>query len=162
MKTIVVAYDKNYGIGAHDDLLWMQDLPADLRHFKNTTMNGAMIMGRTTYTSIGRPLPGRQTIVMSRTSESIEGVTVVTSLDEAYAAVEPGRETYIIGGGQIYALAISTVDRIIATEVAAEFPEATVFFPPIDTSVWQEISREHHDADEKNLYAYDFVTYARR
>lgn len=92
----------------------------------------------------------------------IEGATTVTSLDKAYAAVEPERETYVIGGGQIYEAALSDMDQIIATEVDASFPQATVFFPAIDKNTWQEVSREHHDADERNKYSFDFVVYTRR
>ena len=161
MKSIVVAYDKNYGIGAHNDLLWQRNLPADLRHFKEITTGHAIIMGRKTYESINRPLPNRQNIVLSRDDEVIEGVEVVHSLDEAYAAVEPGKEAFVIGGGQIFSLAFDTIDRIYATEVEATFDQADVFFPAIDLSVWKETAREHHEADERNLYAYDFVTYDR-
>lgn len=162
MKTIVVAYDKNHGIGAVNDLLWHRDLPADLAHFKDVTMGGAMIMGSKTYASIGRPLPGRQSIVLSREPKVIDGVTVVDSLQAAYDAVDSDRETYIIGGGQIYALAIDSVDIIEATEVDASFPNADTFFPEIDLNVWREINRVHHSKDERNLYDFDFVTYARR
>lgn len=162
MKSIVVAYDKNYGIGAQNDLLWLRDLPADLKHFRQTTMGGAIIMGRKTFDSIGVPLPGRQNIIVSRSPMIIEGATTVTSLDKAYAAVEPERETYVIGGGQIYEAALSDMDQIIATEVDASFPQATVFFPAIDKNTWQEVSREHHDADERNKYSFDFVVYTRR
>ena len=161
MKSIVVAYDKKYGIGVANDLLWLRDLPADLRHFKQTTMGGAIIMGRKTFDSIGIPLPGRQNIVISRSTMIIEGATAVTSLDEAYRAVEPDREIYIIGGGQIYEAALPTVDRVVATEVDAEFPQATVFFPALDRAIWHEVSREHHDADERNKYPFDFVVYDR-
>jgi dihydrofolate reductase len=161
MKTIVVAYDKKYGIGAENDLLWLRDLPADLKHFKDTTMGGAIIMGRKTYSAIGRPLPGRQSIVISREAEIIEGVDVVHSMEEAYAKVEPGRGTYVIGGGRIYQLALPTIDTILATEVDAEFPQATVFFPVIDKTMWRETARQHFDADEQNRYAFDFVTYER-
>lgn len=163
MKTIVVAYDKNRGIGAANDLLWQRDLPDDLKHFKEVTMGGAIIMGRKTFESIGRPLPGRQNIVISRDgSLPINGAAVATSLDAAYAMVEPDREIYVIGGGQIYALAIDTVDRIFATEVDASFDAADVFFPAIDMNAWQETERVHHRADERNRYAFDFVTYVRR
>lgn len=160
MKSIIVAYDKNRGIGAHNDLLWQRDLPADLKRFKELTTDNAIIMGSKTFASIGRPLPGRQNIVISRQALAIDGVTVVSSLDAAYDAVEPGREAFVIGGGQIYALALPTANRIIATEVDAEFPEAEIFFPPIDES-WRETAREHHEADERNKYAFDFVTYIR-
>lgn len=162
MKTIVVAYDKKRGIGAENDLLWHRDLPTDQRHFKEVTSGGALIMGRKTYESIGRPLPGRQSIVISRNDESIPGVTVVHSLEDAYAAVEDGRGVFIAGGGQIYTLALDTVDCIVATEVDAVFNQADIFFPSIDMSVWKEDRREHHEKDEANLYDFDFVTYVRR
>lgn len=163
MKTIVVAYDKNYGIGAKNELLWQRDLPDDLKHFREVTTGGAIIMGRNTFESIGRALPNRQNIVITRGAhEPVDGVEFVDSLDTAYAAVKPGRETYVIGGGQIYMLAIDTIDQIIATEVEATFDGADIFFPAIDKTVWQEKDRVHHDADERNLYNYDFVTYVRR
>lgn len=161
MKSMLVAYDKNYGIGADNDLLWQRDLPADLKHFKELTTGNAIIMGRKTYDSIGRPLPNRQNIVISRSLDVIEGVQVVDSLQAAYDAVETGKETFVIGGGQIYALAMDTVDQILATEVDAVFEQADIFFPAIDRRVWQEINRTHHEADERNLYKYDFVTYKR-
>lgn len=162
MKSILVAYDKNLGVGANNDLLWQRDLPADLQRFKDLTTGNAIIMGRKTFESIGRPLPNRQNIVISRTSDPIEGVTLVDSLSAAYDAVEADRETFVIGGGQIYALAMDSVDRIFATEVDAVFDNADIFFPAIDKTLWQETNRAHHDADERNLYSYDFVTYERR
>ncbi len=162
MKSILVAYDKEYGIGAANDLLWVRDLPADLKHFRELTTGNAIIMGRKTYDSIGRALPERQNIVISREVAQIEGVTVVTSLENAYGAVEPGKEAFVIGGGQIYRLALDTVDRIYATEVGATFPQADVFFPAFDKAQWTETSREHHDADERNKYPFDFVVYDRR
>lgn len=162
MKSILVAYDKNFGIGADNDLLWQRDLPADLKRFKELTTGNAIIMGRKTYDAIGRVLPNRQNIVISREVAQIEGVTVVSSLEDAYAAVEPGKEPFVIGGGQIYRLALDTVDRIYATEVDATFPQADVFFPVFAKTEWTETAREHHDADERNKYAFDFVTYDRR
>jgi len=162
MKTIIVAYDKKYGIGAKNDLLWQRDLPTDMAHFKEATTGGAVIMGMHTYTSMGRPLPGRQNIVISRSAESIPGVIVVNSLEAAYAAVEADRETYVIGGGQIYALALDSVDAINATEVDAVFEQADTFFTPIDLSIWNEVSREHHKKNNKDHYDFDFVNYVRR
>ena len=161
MKTIIVAYDKHYGIGANNGLLWMSDLPADMKHFKDLTTGNAIIMGLNTFKSIGRPLPNRQNIVLNFRNEPIEGVLVVDGLQTAYNSVEPGRETFVIGGGKIYALAIDSVDRIIATEVDAIFNEATIFFPEIDPKIWREVSREKHFADDKNKYNYDFVIYER-
>jgi dihydrofolate reductase len=120
-------------------------------------------MGWKTYQSIGRVLPNRQNIAMSRSApDAVEGLTIASSLEEAYAAVEPGRETFIIGGGQVYAQALPTADRILATEVDATFNEATVFFPELDMNIWKETKREHHEADERNKYSYDFVTYERQ
>jgi dihydrofolate reductase len=163
MKSILVAYDKQYGIGADSDLPWQRDMPADLKRFKELTTGNAIIMGRKTYESIGRPLPNRQNIVMSRSShQAIDGVTMVSGLESAYEAVEPGREAFVIGGGTVYAQALSTVDRIFATEVDATFPQVTVFFPKINTNVWKETERAHYDADERNKYSYDFVIYERR
>jgi dihydrofolate reductase len=162
MKSIIVAYDRHYGIGANNDLLWQRNLPADLKHFKEVTMSSAIIMGFNTYKSIDRPLPGRQNIVIDHENKPITGIDVVDSLQAAYSTVEPGRETFIIGGGQVYASSIDTVDRILVTEVDAVFDNATIFFPVIDSSKWREISREKHLADEQNLYNYDFVTYVRR
>jgi dihydrofolate reductase len=163
MISILVAYDHKNGIGADNDLLWQRDMPADLRRFKELTTGNAVIMGWKTYESIGRPLPNRQNIVMSRSArDTAEGVEIVGSLEEAYAAVEPGRETFVIGGGQVYAQALDSADRVLATEVDAVFDEATVFFPVLDMTIWKEAAREHHDADERNKYPYDYVTYERK
>lgn len=160
MKSIIVAYDKNRGIGAANDLLWTRDLPADLRHFKEVTTGHTIIMGRKTYESLGRPLPNRHNIVISRDMEPTSGITVVRNLEEAYAAAT-SPDVFVIGGGQIYQLAIDGVDRILATEVDAIF-KADVFFPAVNPAVWIEIGREHHEKDDLNKYNYDFVVYERR
>ena len=162
MKTIIVAYDKHFGIGADNDLLWQRNLPADLKHFKENTIGNAIIMGLNTYNSIGRLLPGRQTIVLNRQKQPIDGVTVVDSLGAAFDAVESSRETFIVGGGQVFTSTIDIVDKIMATEVDALFENATIFFPVVNKTIWREISREKHLADNNNLYNYDFVTYIRR
>ncbi len=159
MKTIIVAYDEQFGIGANNNLLW--SLPADLKHFKNVTDGQAIIMGSNTYYSIGRPLLNRQNIVISRENKIINGVTVVNSLQAAYDIVESGRETFVIGGGQIYALAFDTVDRILATELHYTFKDATIFFPKVLRNIWRETNRIKNIADERNPYSYDFVTYQR-
>lgn len=160
MKSIVVAFDKNYGIGANGDLLWQRDLPADLRHFKDLTMGGTLIMGRKTFESIGRALPGRQNIVISRQNPTgVEGVITAHSPEVAYALAQ--FPIFIIGGGEIYKQTIDDADRIYATEIDASFPQATVFFPAIDPKLWHETMREHHDTDGRNKYTYDFVTYER-
>jgi len=160
MKSIIVAYDKNFGIGAANDLLWARDLPADLAHFKKLTMGSTIIMGYNTYLSIGKALPGRQNVVINWEYEDIDGFDVVTSLDEAYRVSE-NDNIFVIGGGSIYKLAIDTVDTLYATEVQASFEKADVFFPKVDKDVWREVSREEHLADESNKYDFDFVVFER-
>jgi dihydrofolate reductase len=161
MINAVVAYDKNYGIGANNVIPWGRTLSTDMRHFKLLTYGQTIIMGQKTLEFMKGPLPDRQNIVLSRELEAIEGATVARSLQAAYDMVEPGREIWVIGGGQIFKLAMDSIDRIYATEVDAIFPEADVFFPKIDPAKWHELEREHHEADERNKYAFDFVTYER-
>lgn len=161
MKSIVVAYDKKFGIGANNDLLWQRDLPADLLNFKNITNGYPIIMGRKTFESIGKPLSGRRNIIISRDYRA-DGIEVVDSLQAAYDTTSSDENVFIIGGAQIFDLSMDSVDRIYATEVDATFDQATVFFPVINKNVWKEISRIKHSADNKNLYNYDFVVYERR
>ena len=161
MINAVVAYDKNYGMGAHNDIPWGRALKTDMRHFKLLTYGQAVIMGKKTLESMRGALPGRQNIVLSREPETIKDAVVVHNLEDAYKAVEPGREIWVIGGGQIFKLAFDTIDRIYATEVDTIIPDCDVFFPEIKKSEWREIEREHHEADERNKYAFDFITYER-
>ena len=157
---MVVAYDRSRGIGAENDLLWQRDLPADLKHFRRLTIGKSIIMGRKTFESIGsKPLPDRQNIVLSRTPTGAEKVITAGSLQAAYAMAQ--YPIVVIGGESVFREALSNVDTIYATEVDADFPQATVFFPEIDMNEWREASREHHKADEKNKYAFDFVEYQR-
>ena len=158
MKYIIVAYDRNRAIGVSNTLPWAGKMKTDMARFKQLTTGNAIIMGRKTFESIGRALPGRQNIVLSSKAIDVADVQVVDNLDKAYAAVQPGAETYVIGGGQIYALARDTVDEILATEIDAAIEGADAFFPVLGPE-WRETSREHHDADENNAYAFDFVTY---
>jgi len=155
----VVAMDKNNGIGADNDLLWQRDLPADLAHFKELTTGKTIVMGRKTFESIGRALPNRQNIVVSRQPLHYEDVTHASSLDEAYALAS--HDICVIGGGQIYTQALEDMDVLYVTDVDAEFTQASVFFPEINEQQWHETSREHHDADERNKYSFDFVVYER-
>lgn len=155
---MVVAYDRSRGIGAENDLLWQRDLPADLKHFRRLTIGKSIIMGRKTFESIGsKPLPDRQNIVLSRTPTGAEKVITAGSLQAAYAMAQ--YPIVIIGGESVFREALPDTDTIYATEVDAEFPHATVFFTKIVADDWQETSREHHEADEKNKYAFDFVEY---
>lgn len=156
-----MAYDRERGIGANNDLLWQRDLPADLRHFKETTMGGAIIMGRLTFDSLGRkPLPGRDNIVISNSLEQGESFKVAKSLGEALAMTS--LRAYVIGGGSIYEQSIDVADEVIATEVHHHFPQATVFFPELPADEWHETARQQNFADDKNKYDYDFVTYSRK
>lgn len=160
MKYIIVAYDRNRAIGTNNTLPWAGKMKADMAQFKQLTTGNAVIMGRKTFESIGRALPNRQNIVLSSKDIDVPEVHVVDNLDEAYAAVRPDVETYVIGGGQIYALAHDTVDEILATEIDTAIDGADALFPVLGPE-WREISREHHEADENNIYAFDFVSYRR-
>lgn len=160
MKYIIVAYDKNRAIGADNAVPWLGKMKADMMHVRELTGGNAIIMGRKTFDSIGRALPNRQNIVISSRDIDVPGVMRVASLDEAYAAVEPRRDAYIFGGSQIYQLALDTVDEVRATEIDTIVEGADAFFPELGPE-WRETSREHHDIDDDNIYAYDFVTYRR-
>jgi len=156
--TMVVAIDAQRGIGVDNQLPW--HLPEDLAHFKRVTLGRPIIMGRKTFDSIGRPLPGRQNIVITRNADwRHEGVDTAASLDAAIAMVQ-GDEASIIGGAQIFTAALDVAARMIVTEIAHRFPCDT-FFPPIDPAVWVETAREEHHA-EKAGYSYAFVTYERK
>jgi len=159
MKSIIVAVDKNNGIGAKNDLLWMRDLPDDLAYFKRMTTGSSVIMGRNTYNSMGRPLPNRENIVVSHRPVGDERVLTASSLESAYALAR--YPIFVMGGGRIYADAIDDMDRLYVTHVDADFPQATVYFPVIDTAKWKEVSRDHHSSDERNKYDFDFVVYDR-
>ncbi|MEY3678833.1 MAG: hypothetical protein RI924_974 [Bacteroidota bacterium] len=157
---IVVAVDENWGIGKDNQLLWR--LPADLKHFKNITSGHPVVMGRKTYESIGRALPNRRNVVISRqTSLQIEGVEVVHSLEEALALLAQEAVVFIIGGAQIYRESVQKVDKIHLTKVHHLF-NADAFFPALDPQVWEETNRETHQPDEKNAFSYTFSTYSKR
>lgn len=160
MKQIVVAMDKNRAIGMDGDLPWGRGLKDDLAQFKKLTVNTSIIMGRKTFQSIGsRPLPNRENIVVSSQPTGVNGVLTAGSLESAYALAR--YPISVIGGGQIYAEAINDAQVIYASLVEAEFAQATVFFPEIDSSIWQEVSRTHFPADGRNSHAFDFVEYRR-
>ena len=159
--SIVVAYDRQRGIGVDGTLPWGRSLPADLAHFKQLTTSGSIIMGRTTFESIGsRPLPQRENIVISRTPTQVQGVLTAVSLEAAVALSR--YRPWIIGGGQLYRYALPYVTTIYATEVDATFPCADVFFPCLAREQWCEVRRVHYAADSANAYAFDFVEYNRR
>lgn len=166
IRTIVVAISENYAIGKDNDLLWK--LPDDFKFFKMVTTGNYILMGRKTYESLGKPLPNRTSVVITRNKdyEMPEGHEVVHSLEDALSHCEAQglHEAMIIGGGKIYKEAIEKklVDRMLITEVQASFDDADAFFPKFDKSEWKEERREHHGTDEKHEYAFDFVTYVRK
>jgi dihydrofolate reductase len=155
--TIVVAIDAQRGIGVNNKLPW--HLTEDLQHFKRTTSGHPIIMGRKTFDSIGRPLPNRRNIVVTRNPNwRHEGVDAVTSIDAALKLAGEG-DAFLIGGAQIFANALPLTDRLIVTEIDKVFTCDT-FFPEIDTQQWKEVARERHHSDE-NGCDYAFVTYQR-
>lgn len=156
--TIVVAYDSKRGIGVNNQLPWR--LPEDLAHFKRVTLERPVIMGRKTFDSIGRPLPKRRNIVISRNPAwKHEGVEVADSLEAALAMVanEPAS---LIGGAQIFAQGLAHADQMIITEIEHAFACDT-FFPAFDLAEWTETARERHWS-EANGFHYAFVTYVRK
>ncbi|WP_316785334.1 dihydrofolate reductase [Pedobacter frigiditerrae] len=158
--SIVVAISENKAIGKDNQLLW--HLPADLKHFKEITSGHTIIMGRKTYDSIGRPLPNRRNIVITRKADlQIENVEVVNSLEEAISLCKNEEEVFIIGGAEIYKNSISLSNRIYLTTVHKEY-EADVFFPKINADEWVETYQEYHGPDEKNSVAYTFSTLERK
>ena len=161
--SIVVAIAENSAIGKDNQLLW--HLPADLKHFKQITSGHTIIMGRKTYDSIGKPLPNRRNIVITRNEDlKIEGVEVVNALDQALAICKDEnaqQEVFIIGGAEIYKYALEKTDRIYLTRVHENY-EADTFFPEIAQDQWQETDIEHHQPDEKNKVAYTFSTLVRK
>lgn len=156
----VVAIAENRGIGKDNHLLWR--LPADLKHFKDITTGHTVIMGRKTYESVGKPLPNRRNIIITRNKDlKIEGAEVVNTLDQALALCEGVPEVFIIGGAEIYEISMSVTDKIYLTVVKGNF-EADTFFPVLDPEIWEETEVISHDADEKNAWAYTFSTLLRK
>ena len=158
--SLVVAASINNVIGTGGGLPW--HLPDDLRHFKQLTTGKPVVMGRKTFESIGRPLPDRRNIVMTRDPDyAAGGCDVVASVSEALDLVGDADEVMIIGGGQVYRDFLAHADRIYLTRVQADLVGDT-FFPEIDEAAWQLVSSEHHAADEKHGYAFDVMVFERR
>ena len=159
MITIIAAIANNNALGKDNQLIW--HLSADLKRFKKLTTGHHIIMGRKTFESIGKPLPNRTTIIITRNKDyKQEGCLVAHSLDEALKMVKNDDSPFIIGGAQIYKEAIKIVDKLDITFVHHDF-EADVFFPEIDLKIWKETDRENFKADEKNKFDYSFVTFER-
>lgn len=157
---LIVAMDKNRLIGRDGDLPWR--LPNDLAHFKRTTMGKPILMGRKTWDSLGRPLPGRQNIVLTRDELfSAEGADVAHDLDAALTLAAEQEQVMMIGGAQLYELALPLAKVLYVTHVDAAL-EGDTWFPKINWDEWEQVSREAHPADEKNEYPHEFSHYIRR
>jgi dihydrofolate reductase len=159
LVSLVVAMSENRVIGRDNSMPW--HLPADLGHFKTLTLGKPIIMGRKTYESIGRPLPGRQNIVLTRDATfQAPGCDLCASLEEAFELAGDAPEVMIIGGGALYEALLDTADMIYLTEIHADI-QGDTWFPEINSSNWTEVSREPHAADERNSLDYSFVTLER-
>lgn len=158
---IAVAVGENFAIGKNNQLLW--HMPADLKFFKQTTSGHTVVMGRKTFDSVGRPLPNRRNIVITRdASLKIDGVEVVNSLDEAITITKnEEKPVFIVGGAEIYRQALPKTDLLYLTTIHHNF-DADTFFPAIDRNEWNLLSSEPHKADEKNKYDYTFEVLERK
>lgn len=160
--SIIVATAEKGVIGKDNQLIW--HLPEDLKMFRRLTTGHVIIMGRKTFESIGKPLPNRTSIIISRNTDYlVDGCIVVGSLEEAIEKAKEieTEEAFIIGGAQIYALALDMADTVYLTQVHHNF-EGDAFFPVLDTNIWTETERKSFQPDEKHAYAFDFVTLEKR
>ena len=151
--------ESTHAIGIHNTLPW--HLPADLQHFKSKTSGKPILMGRKTYDSIGRALPNRLNIVISRdVNLKIPGCKTVNSIEQAMKIAENDEELMVIGGGSLYEKMLDKADRLVLTFIDIEV-EADAFFPKFNSKDWRETTSESHQSDEKNPYNYRFVTFER-
>ena len=160
--SLVAALDRNHAIGRDNTMPW--HLPDDFRHFKALTLGKPILMGRKTAESLGRALPGRLNLVLTRSDRvPFEGMQAVASVDEAtqVAAASGAEELCVIGGAEIYALTLLSADVLHLTHVDAEVEGADAFFPTFDASQWRVAKREPHEADAKHAFAFEFVDYRR-
>jgi dihydrofolate reductase len=157
MLSLVAALDRNHAIGRDGAMPW--HLPDDLKRFKQLTLGKPVLMGRKTALAIGRALPGRHNLVLTRGNAApFAGQEVVASLDAAIVAAGPN-ELCVIGGGEVYALALPRAVRLHLTWVDTAVENADAFFPRFDASAWREVARERHPADARHEYTFDFVDY---
>lgn len=157
---LIAALDRNGLIGRDNALPWR--LPADLQHFKRLTLGKPIVMGRLTWESLGRPLPGRHNIVLTRDpAYHADGASVVHSIDAALAAAGAVDEVMVIGGAALYRTLLPRAARLYLTRIDAAF-DGDAWFPEVDPAAWREVAREAHAPDERNPYPYAFVTLERR
>jgi len=160
LVSAIVAAAENNAIGKDNHLLW--HLPNDLRFFKRTTTGHPVIMGRKTYESVGKPLPNRRNIIVTRQAAyAAAGTEVVHSLAAALEACTGVQEVFVVGGAEIYQQALPFIDRIYLTRVHVVLPGDS-FFPQLDEGVWRLVSEDHHPADDRHDYSYTFEIYDRQ
>jgi dihydrofolate reductase len=158
--TLIVARARNGVIGRAGQMPWR--LPEDLAYFRRTTMGYPIVMGRRTWESLGRPLPGRRNIVVSRDAGlAAPGAEVVPSLEEALRRVQDAPQVFVIGGAKLYEQALPLARRLLVTEIDADF-EGDTYFPTPDPRVWRETGRENHAPTAARPFSIAFVTYERR
>ena len=158
--TLVAALDRDRAIGRGNALPW--HLPADLKHFKAITLGHPILMGRRTAEAIGRPLPGRRNLVLTRRqAPPFDGVELVHAMDAALAAIAPGDDLMVIGGGEVYALAMPHATRLVLTHVDTVVEGADAFFPAWDASGWQCVARVHHAANGRHAFDFEIAEYVR-
>jgi dihydrofolate reductase len=159
MIIMIAAVAENFALGKDNELVW--HLPDDFKRFKQLTTNHYIIMGRKTFESFPKPLPNRTHVIITRQEDyTAEGCLVVANLADALAMVPKDENAFVIGGGEIYALALPFTDVIELTKVHARF-EADTFFPEIDSKQWKLVSTEYHPKDEKHLFDFTYETYRR-
>lgn len=159
MISLIAGIGKNYELGTKNALLW--HMPNDMKHFRDTTRGHTVIMGQKTYESMGKPLPNRRNIVVTRNKDfQAEGVEISYSLEDTIESFKDSpEEVFVIGGGEIYKQTIDKADRLYITHMNATFPEADAFFPEIIPIVWNEVSHEEHKADDNHAFDYTFSVY---
>lgn len=156
--SLIAAVAANHVIGNKNQLPW--HLPADLKHFKQITTGNTIVMGRKTFDSIGKPLPNRRNIVISKTITQIAGYEVCPSLEDAINLCRNEAEIFVIGGTEIFNQAFPLANRIYLTRIDQDF-EGDAFFPKIDEKIWKQTEQEYFNPDEKNPYYYAFFTFGR-
>ncbi|TKD71512.1 dihydrofolate reductase [Pseudalkalibacillus hwajinpoensis] len=160
MISFLLAMDEQNLIGKNNDLPW--HIPADLAYFKKMTTGKPIVMGRKTFESIGKALPGRENYLITRKDLEYEGVTVLHSIEEFFELTRnQEKEWFVIGGAEIYRQVLPHADRLYITEIHESF-EGDTYFPTFSKEEWKETSREKHSKDDRNKYDFDFVIYDRK
>ena len=158
--SLLAALDREFAIGKDGDLPW--HLPADLKRFKALTLGKPILMGRKTAESLGRPLPGRRNLVLTRSGKvPFEGMEAIASLEAAMQATNDEPELWVIGGGEVFAETLPLAERMHLTWVDTTVDGADAFFPHFDPAQWRPVSREPHPADDRHPFAFEFVDYQR-